>query len=63
MWTVLTVVIFLLNGEPVLTGELIPGGQQCGEAQARELAEALQVEFQNEILWKCEVVSSPGPVR
>lgn len=62
-WQILTVVIFLMNGQPVLTGELIPDGQECGADQARELAEDLGVEFQNDILWKCEAFTSPGSVK
>jgi hypothetical protein len=63
LWHALVVVVFLMNGQPVLTGELIPADQECGPDQAKELAEALGVEYQNEILWQCRPVTSPGPVR
>lgn len=59
----LIVVIFLLNGEPVLLGSMIPEGHDCGEVEAKELASASGLNFQDDILWDCLEITSPGPVK
>jgi len=63
IWHALVVVVFLLNGEPVLLGEIIPMDKECGEDQAKELASSMGFMIQDDILWDCKEVTSPAPIK
>ena len=63
--TVLVLVVFLLNGEPQSYAATLAPGVVCDAAQAASFARHIEAELaepiQEQVLWRCLPVRSPGP--
>ena len=64
-YTILVLVVFLLNGEPQAYAVTLSPDASCNTAQAVTFAHQVEVqlnqEIQEEVLWQCMPVRSPGP--
>ena len=58
-------IAFLLDGTPVPMTQIVKGGDMCSDAYAtqlvHEVAQKSSVAFQDLVLWRCEMFTSPGP--
>jgi hypothetical protein len=63
--TILVIVLFLLSGEPQAHAATLSPGVPCDRAQAvnfsKQVETQLAASVQEEILWQCIPVQSPGP--
>jgi hypothetical protein len=63
--TILVLVVFLLGGEPQAYAATLAPGMPCDAAQAVNFANQVEAHLaariQEEILWQCIPVTSPGP--
>jgi len=63
--TILLLVVFLLNGEPQAYAVTLSPDISCDAAQAVTFAHQVEIQLneaiQEEVLWQCMPVRSPGP--
>lgn len=61
----LVVVVFYLNGEPEIFSKIVPASEPCNYQEALKLVNerVSGASINNDyILWRCDRVTSPGPV-